>query len=55
MLTHLPRIRNEPTVVDLRYRLEAYATLRRRDFDLGTRRRVCRMILIPHAPVRRAK
>jgi hypothetical protein len=25
----------EPTVVDARYRLEAYATLRRRDFDLG--------------------
>jgi hypothetical protein len=25
----------EPTVVDVRYRLEAYATLRRRDFELG--------------------
>ena len=25
----------EPTVADARYRLEAYATLRRRDFDLG--------------------
>jgi hypothetical protein len=36
--------KREPTVVDARYRLEAYATLRRRDFELGTSRRVCRMI-----------
>jgi hypothetical protein len=45
----------EPTVVDVQYRLEAYATLRRRDFAWDTGRRVCRMISILRAAVRRAK
>jgi hypothetical protein len=32
--------KREPTVVDARYRLGAYATLRRGDLEVGTRRRL---------------
>ena len=44
----------EPTVVDARYRLEAYASLRRRDLT-WVQGGVRRMISIPRSPIRRTK